>query len=439
MPSSLVSLRDSAVFIFPGQGADPRGALATLHGSTPQIAQRIEEILGAVDDVLAHAQQRRPIAPGLIRRILLNPDLQCSLPVGVPQMASFIASIAVAEVFELFAIRPQLIVAQSLGEIAAMVCAGALDLTDGVRAICALNNAFQDQEGKGTMVLVEASEQDTLNIIATVGRPDLVLACINTPRQCVVSGPNEAIEALMNQAPGGARLLKLDMPYASHHPALESSVAQCFLAQLRALSPKTLRVPLYSCVARRVYNDEDDLLRGLADCVVKPADLLQALREVESTAQTVFVDLGIGGGMARCARAALPQARTYAPLVQGGAELKVWFDELLCRPDVEGPLTDRTIGGLAEALGGSVSLQTRDQAAQILATLDLTHRIGMSNLQLHRGTYARLRANQGAAHQHPIIRRAGPDAGALAVVGGDRSVFVYSLCHPVWAVCRYFG
>lgn len=391
MSCPLVSLRDNVVFMFPGQGSDPRGGLATLHRTSPQIAQRIETILCAVDDALNHIEQRRPIASGLIRQILLEPDHKCVLPVGVPQMAAFAASVALVEVLELFGVRPRIIVAQSLGEIAAMVCAGALTLMDGVRAICALNNAFQDQEGKGTMVLIIGSEQETLTMLETLGRSDLALACVNAPRQCLVSGPNEAIEALMKQAPGGAKLLRLDAPYASHHPA-QASVAQHFLTQLRAMSPRPLRVPLYSCVARRMYHDKDDLLRGLADCVVKPAHLLQALRDVESDAQTVFVDLGIGGALSRCVYATLPQVQAYAPLVQDGAELKVLFSELEARAGADDPLTDRTVRGLVEAIEGAVSNETSMQAAQILAGLDLSHRIGFGNLELHRGTYARLRA-----------------------------------------------
>ncbi|WP_420235032.1 acyltransferase domain-containing protein [Pseudomonas sp. ABY48] len=391
MSFPLVSLCDNAVFMFPGQGNDPRGGLATLHRTRPQVAQRIETILCAVDEALNHIEQRRPIETGLIRRVLLNPDHEGLLPVGVPQMAAFTASVALAEVLELFGVRPRVIIAQSLGEIAAMVSAGALTLTDGVRAICALNNAFQDQEGTGTMVLVGGSEQETLTILERLGRPDLVLACVNTPRQCLVSGPNEAIEALMKQAPCGARLLKLDAPYASHHPAL-GSVAQSFLTQLRALSPRPLRVPLYSCVARRMYHDKDDLLRGLADCVVKPAHLLQALQDVESNAQTVFVDLGIGDGLSRCVYATLPQVPAYAPLVQEGAELMVLFHELQSQAGGYESPEDRTVRSLVDAIEGGISKEMSGQAAQILASLDLSHRIGMDNHELHRGTYARLRA-----------------------------------------------
>lgn len=391
MSFQLASLRENAIFMFPGQGTDPQGTLATLYDIGPEFAQRIEEVLCAVDIALEGAQQHRPIASGVIRRVLLNPDGKSPLPVGVPQMASFTASIALVRVFELYGIRPRVIVAQSLGEIAAMVCAGALELIDGVRAVCAANNAFQDQEGKGAMVLVGGSEQDTVSIIEAVGRSDLVLAGVNTPRQCLVSGPNEAVDALMSQAPGNVRLMKLDVPYASHHPAL-TSTAQYFLTQIREFSPRSLRVPVYSCVARRVYRENDDLLQGLADCIIKPAHLLQALREVDRNEQTVFVDLGVGGGLSRCVHATLPRVQTCAPLMQDHEEISALFDELQYSPGAGDPLKDRTICDLVDALETGISTDIRAQAEQVLASLDLSHRIGMSNLELHRATYARLRA-----------------------------------------------
>jgi hypothetical protein len=50
------------------------------------------------------------------------------------------------------------------------VCADVFDIGHGVDAVCVLNNAYLEREGQGAMVL----------------------ACVNTARQCVASGPNPA-------------------------------------------------------------------------------------------------------------------------------------------------------------------------------------------------------------------------------------------------------
>src|SRR5690606_37158029 len=52
---------------------------------------------------------------------------------GVPQLASYAASVAVDRALRTAGIRPSHAVGQSFGEIAALVCAGAFTITAGAR------------------------------------------------------------------------------------------------------------------------------------------------------------------------------------------------------------------------------------------------------------------------------------------------------------------
>ena len=205
------------------------------------------------------------------------------------------------------------------------------------------------------MVLVGASAADTERLLQAVGRPDLVLACVNTARQCVVSGPNPAIEALFEavMADGEPRLHRLALPYASHHPAL-APVAMGFLEELRALPQRPLRVAIHSSVGRRVYTDADDLQQAMADCVVKPADLPHALLSVPLTERTLFVDMGIGDNLARCVGSTLTGGRALAPLMKSPAELAALFAGLVPSGDHDEPASEPPAGALVEHLKSAV-------------------------------------------------------------------------------------
>ncbi len=89
-----------------------------------------------------------------------------------------------------------MIIGQSLGEIASLVCSGVWSVTDGVRAVLALNSAFRPFEGRGGMVAMIASEVDAMMLLEQIGDDGLVLACVNAPRQTVVSGPDAALAEL---------------------------------------------------------------------------------------------------------------------------------------------------------------------------------------------------------------------------------------------------
>lgn len=293
-----------AAFLVPGQGADPRGALGGLYRRTPHVQPVIDEVLDEVQVGAGSTGEQ-------VREALLDGRPDVPLGSGVPQLANYTISVVLARLLTMVDIRPQLVMGQSFGEIAALVCAGGLDLADGARAVCALNAAFGEVEGSGAMVLVEASEHDTLGLL--VDHPELVLACINSPGQTIVSGPIDAITTLLAQNDGGPRLFRLPIPYASHHPGLVS-VAERFRADLREVTLRPLQVAIHSPVARRDYTDAQDLRAALADCVIKPVDLPAALRHLESRGPWLFIELGLGQTLSRCVRATLPHARTWAPL-----------------------------------------------------------------------------------------------------------------------------
>ncbi|MEV6560913.1 acyltransferase domain-containing protein [Nocardia sp. NPDC051756] len=296
----------NTVFLVPGQGGDPRCALHDLYRADHGCRATIDDILDDIERASGGAGQG-------LREVLLSDTRSPAMAPGIPQLASYAISVVLDRVLTAAGFHPEVIVGQSFGEIAALVCAGVFDVPDGTRAVCALNAAFRGFEGRGAMVLVLASEPDTRRLLADVDRTDLVLACVNSPKQTIVSGPTDAIAALFDQPGDCPRLVRLAVPYASHHPELVV-VADRFRAGLRGTRQRPLRVPVHSPVGRRTYSDTDDLHEALVDCVTKPVDLAKALEHTGSRHDTLFIELGVGDGLCRCAHATLPSARTLAPL-----------------------------------------------------------------------------------------------------------------------------
>ncbi|MFJ1455262.1 acyltransferase domain-containing protein [Nocardia sp. N2S4-5] len=189
----------TAVFLVPGQGADPRGALAQLHRAASGVRSEIDGVLAEIEGASGAAGRG-------LRDYLLTETGDSTPGPGLPQIANYAISVVLNNVLGTVGVRPRAVVGQSFGEIAALVCAGVFDTADGARAVCALNAAFRDFEGRGAMVLVNASVRDTRELLDEVGHPKLVVACVNTPEQTIVSGPTDAIAALLS-APTERRLL----------------------------------------------------------------------------------------------------------------------------------------------------------------------------------------------------------------------------------------
>jgi acyl-CoA oxidase len=309
MDTDLDDTFDTAVFLVPGQGNNPTGALSQFYQQDVVLRSEIDRILDEVDHIgTAHGF-------GSVRGVLLADSNAGDLPPGMPQLATYAAAVALNHMLATAGVRPHAVVGQSLGEIAAFVCAGVLEIAEGAQAVCALNNAFASFDARGGMVVVRADEAGTQGLLALIDRADLVLAGVNTPRQSIVSGSNEAIEALLFRAgePGIPTLRKLPVPYATHHPSLKP-VADQFLADLRKLPQRSLQTEVFSPVRRRAYTDADDLHEALADCVVRPVYLLETLQRFPASPRQLFIEVGPGDTLTRCVRASIPGARTVAPL-----------------------------------------------------------------------------------------------------------------------------
>ncbi len=109
----------------------------------------------------------------------------------------------------------------------------------------------------------------------------------------------------------GVKTYKLPIPYAAHHPALQSA-ADTFHDSIALLPRLSFRVPVYSAVSRRRYTEADNLARLLADCFTKPYHMPEALQE-SSIQGAIYIDLSMTGMMRSSIRSILPKANVLVP------------------------------------------------------------------------------------------------------------------------------
>ncbi|MCP2343269.1 ACP S-malonyltransferase [Actinomadura rupiterrae] len=360
-------------FLFPGTGAAGAPDLRALAASGPVYARAVDDVLDAVDQALpppaaepsgpsasppagssaglsvTRAAEGVPVPGGWpsMRRILLDePDdyRAAARAPGVAQLAAYTASVAVDRVLRAAGTVPAFTVGQSFGEIAALVCAGAFSVGDGARMAFTLVDVLARRGAGGGMGLLEASEDDTLAIIAEAAREaravrerqavrrahrvrpggrvparaaaagTVVVACLNAPSATVVSGPDAELEAVLEAARDRhVRAVRLAVPYLSHHPAMAGADHEWY-ETIRRFPQRPLQARVHSPVRGRAYRDDDDLHRALADCIVRPVRLPATLREVAEAGATVFVEAGAGDALCRCARLTVPDVATLAPL-----------------------------------------------------------------------------------------------------------------------------
>lgn len=201
--------------------------------------------------------------------------------------------------------RPRAVAGYSLGEMAAYVCAGALDPVEGA-ALTRRRAELMDQASPTAGGLIAARGLPASRIPALCVEFGLHVAIINGPDRLVVGG---AVAALPGFADAVARLggqtTPLNVRVASHTPFMQPAVAP-FANELAASGLAAPAVPVVAGVdAAPVYGRERaiaTLSRQLAE-PVRWADCLETLAEMGCT---VFLELGPGSALARMAAERFP-------------------------------------------------------------------------------------------------------------------------------------
>lgn len=202
----------------------------------------------------------------------------------------------------------------SLGELAALVAADALELSDGLRLAVLrgeLMAAAAERDDDGTMLaLLGGSPEQCEQLLAR--HDGIVLANDNAPGQAVLAGPRQALRALSADARGeGVRALMLDVAGAFHSPAMAPAV-EPFAAALARTSFDFPRVKVLSCASAAPFVD---IRHELAEAIVRPVRWRETMGALHARGASSFVDYGPGTVLAKLVPRNVPDADVLAPSI----------------------------------------------------------------------------------------------------------------------------
>jgi [acyl-carrier-protein] S-malonyltransferase len=196
-------------------------------------------------------------------------------------------------------LRPDFYAGHSLGELTALVAAGALAEEDGLTLVVTRGRLMQrvaDEEPEAGMLAVGSSREVAEELAAPLG---LAVANDNSPSQIVVSGDGEAIRrARAAAAERGLRTFRLPIRGAFHTPALARVVPE-YRAALDAVEVRPPRRPVLSCVTAA---DFDDVRRRLAESLISGVRWREVVMALRSRGVRRFVEAAPGRVLTKLVR-----------------------------------------------------------------------------------------------------------------------------------------
>jgi [acyl-carrier-protein] S-malonyltransferase len=272
-------------FIFPGQGSQKVGMGKDLFEKFPEA----RAVFDAADDALSEKLSTLCFeGPGDALKLTAN-----------TQPAILTVSLAVHAVFSKRVPAPAFVAGHSLGEYSALVAAGALTLSDAVRAVRARGTFMQDAvpAGVGAMAVVMGLEPDKVKAVCDAAAEGQVLAPANynSPEQTVIAGHAAAVaraESKLKEA-GAKRVLPLPVS-APFHCALMDPVKPHLAAVLGKLKVSAPRIPVVTNVEARPNSDASRVVPLLLEQVSSPVRWIACIEALKAEGVTRVVELGPG-------------------------------------------------------------------------------------------------------------------------------------------------
>ncbi|MFF7311777.1 beta-ketoacyl synthase N-terminal-like domain-containing protein [Streptomyces sp. NPDC008137] len=206
----------------------------------------------------------------------------------VAQPVLFGLQLALAELWRSYGVEPAAVIGHSMGEVAAAVCAGALDVAEGSRVIAVRARLLSGLVG-GAMAVVDLDDAE----LDSLGRdfPGVHVAVHSSPRQKVVTGEEAAVAALVRRLEGQGRAARaMRVVGAGHSPQVDPLLPELVdaLAGVRVRRP---RVPVYSTVLDDPRGDCVFDAEHWAANLRRPVRLDRALASAAADGHTAFVEI----------------------------------------------------------------------------------------------------------------------------------------------------
>jgi len=195
--------------------------------------------------------------------------------------------------------RPAAVAGHSMGELTALVAAGALGFADGLRLVRErgrlMKLAGERSPGSMAAVLKMADaevEKACREASDETGRP-VQIANYNSPGQIVISGDQKALARAIEllQERGGKRIIPLAVSIAAHSP-LMATVVQEYRAAVDATPLRSPAVPVIANISARPLAGVDEIRDELAGQLTWPVRWTESVQTMITRGVTHFVEVG---------------------------------------------------------------------------------------------------------------------------------------------------
>jgi len=287
--------KKNVVYLFPGQGAQFTGMAMDLIESSA-----VKTLFDTASEVF-----------GKDVKELLNADADTLKRTDIAQPAITVANLAAAAYLGEQGFSPVACAGFSLGEYAALACAGVIDTADCLRLIKARGEAMQKTAdkireaaggdaaaapGMAAIVGLEPAQVEALiKQWSAEGLKDLYAANINSPKQLVISGTAAALTEAENRfkEAGAKRVIRLQVAGPFHSPLMADAV-DAFVPVLEAVTFKDPAITVFSNVTGKKISTGAEAKKLAVQQITCPVRWVEEEASAAAVGADAYLEAGPG-------------------------------------------------------------------------------------------------------------------------------------------------